>query len=71
MIFFSPICLDAICDHKLVDKCVEIFKEDVERSDDVIDISEDKNNDADYYINMQECITHLSLWINDIIKYIT
>ena len=61
----------AICDHKLLDKCVEIVKEDVERSDDVIDISEDKNNDADYYINMPECITHLSLWINDIIKYIT
>ena len=44
----------AMCDHKLLDKCVEIIKKEVERSDDVIDISEDKNDD--YYINMPELV---------------
>ena len=32
-------------------KCFEIFKEDLDRLYDVIDIYEDMNNDKDYNIN--------------------
>ena len=33
-------------------KCVEIFKEDLDRLYDVIDIYEEMNNDKDYNINL-------------------